>query len=108
MLDWNGDTIRYAGDILDYMVIANLLTVYNNNYYINWDEKEAIFAFIESSSWFDKYDSLYKTNFDASNLSSYESLWFEYVNKDLGGSLLKQIFSNILELKKMLIKILKV
>ena len=35
-LIWEGDVIRYAGDILDYMVIADLLVAHGYNYYINW------------------------------------------------------------------------
>ena len=33
-LDLQGDVIRYAGDILDYMVIADLLTMHSTNFYI--------------------------------------------------------------------------
>ena len=44
--DWTGDVVRYAGDILDYMVQANLLVKRpNNKYYINQVESIAIRRF---------------------------------------------------------------
>lgn len=48
--DWDGDVIRYAGDILDYLVQANLLNKQlNNHYYLNKSEALAIQRFIHPS-----------------------------------------------------------
>ena len=83
--DERGDIIRYAGDILDYMEIANLLAVYGGkNYYINTLENEAILKFINSTEWFNQYDGFIKRR-----TASYEGIkscyddWFAYVNRDI-------------------------
>jgi hypothetical protein len=86
--DWTGDVIRYAGDILDYMVIADLLQIHGNNFYINWKERESITAIIQSKNWFNAYDPLYTaTNFEA--LKVIEDHWFDYVNTYLDKELFK-------------------
>jgi hypothetical protein len=83
--DETGDVIRYAGDILDYMEIANLLVVYGGkNYYINTLENEAILKFVNSTEWFDQYDGFIKRK-----KATYEEIkscyddWFAYVNRDI-------------------------
>lgn len=83
--DETGDVIRYAGDILDYMEIANLLTVYGGkNYYINTLENEAVLKFVNSNEWFDEYDGFIKRR-----RATYEEIngcyddWFAYVNRDI-------------------------
>lgn len=88
-LEWNGDIIRYAGDILDYMVIADLLVAHGNDYYLNLADKETILAFIKSDLWFDGYDYLFNKEFDVSILSPIEDRWYGYVNTDLGNNLFK-------------------
>jgi len=88
-IDWQGDIIRYAGDILDYMVIADLLVLHGNKYYINYSDRETVTSFIESELWFDGYDQYYGENFEISELSIIEDNWFHYVNKDLGPDLFK-------------------
>lgn len=84
--DMTGDIIRYAGDILDYMEIANLLTTYDNrSYYLNTLEYEMILKFINSNEWFDGYDKMIANRsatleeINACNLG-----WAKYVNKDWG------------------------
>lgn len=59
--DETGDVIRYAGDILDYMEMANLLVCYDHkHFYINLKKEESVIEdFINSSLWFDGYDYLY-------------------------------------------------
>ena len=45
--DQTGDVIRYAGDIVDYMEIANLLVTYDSRtYYLNSLEEDAIIKLI--------------------------------------------------------------
>jgi hypothetical protein len=88
-LDWQGDIIRYAGDILDYMVIGDLIVQHGNKYYVNWGDRETITSFLESDLWFTGYDHLYNSNFPVSILKPIEDGWFRYVNKELGENLFK-------------------
>lgn len=80
--DWTGDIIRYAGDILDYMEIANLLKSYSGLYYLNELELDTIDAFINSEDWFTGYDSMIKTKkADIELINKLQIEWFLYVNK---------------------------
>lgn len=83
--DQTGDVIRYAGDIIDYMEIANLLVTYDSRtYYLNTLEEDAIIKFVESSEWFGEYDSMIKKKsgtLDAIN--ECKTGWFNYVNRDM-------------------------
>ena len=87
--DTRGDVIRYAGDILDYMVLANLLKTSHNYFYLNRLENEAIQSFINSIDYFEGYDAFYGTSFEASELNPIETDWFEYVNSGLDNNLFK-------------------
>lgn len=83
--DQTGDVVRYAGDIVDYMEIANLLITYDSRtYYLNSLEEDAIIKFVESTEWFDAYDSMIKRktgSLDAIN--NCKTAWFKYVNRDM-------------------------
>ncbi len=83
--DMTGDVIRYAGDIVDYMEIANLLKTWDSRtYYLNDLETETIVKFIESKEWFSGYDRMIakrKGSLDAINSVYYD--WFAYVNRDM-------------------------
>jgi len=82
--DSRGDTVRYAKDILDYMYIANLLTLHGDKYYLNLKEIEAIGAFIEKDIYFGDYDFLYGArDINARDITSLQSKWFDYVNREL-------------------------
>lgn len=86
--DQSGDIIRYAGDILDYMEIANLLVCYDGrNYYINQLENTAILRFVNSKEWFSKYD-YFINNRSATleQIKSHTESWFSYVNKEIQGT----------------------
>lgn len=80
-----GDVIRYAGDIIDYMEIANLLKTYDSRtYYLNTLEEEAIIKFCESSEWFAEYDAMLKKR--KGSLQAVKDCtmgWFSYVNRDI-------------------------
>lgn len=83
--DETGDVIRYAGDIIDYMEIANLLKTYDNRtYYLNTLEEDSIVKFCESGEWFGEYDTMI-----ANRSGSMEEVkgcvrgWFSYVNRRL-------------------------
>lgn len=79
----NGDVCRYAGDILDYMVLANLLHHKGTGYYyyLNKDALEAINYHLNNCCWFSDYDKFYfEEDMDTPVISSYEDKWFDYVN----------------------------
>lgn len=82
--DTKGDVIRYAGDILDYMEIANLLNTYDGKmYYINSLENEAILKFINSTEWFSEYDSMInKRAGSLEEINNCSEGWEDYVNRD--------------------------
>jgi hypothetical protein len=84
--DWTGDVIRYAGDILDYMGLANLVTTHGNGlYYINWLERDTVYAFIQSDEWFADYDQMIKTRQPNLQLiNEAQNQWYDYVNRPVG------------------------
>lgn len=83
--DQTGDVIRYAGDIIDYMEIANLLKTYDGRmFYLNTLEEEAIVRFCESTEWFAEYDAMLRTH--TGTLQAVKDCtagWFSYVNRDI-------------------------
>lgn len=83
--DQTSDVIRYAGDIMDYMEIANLLKTYDSyTYYLNTLEEEAIIKFIESLEWYPEYDKMIQER--AGTMEEVKSCvkgWFSYVNRDI-------------------------
>lgn len=83
--DTTGDVIRYAGDILDYMEIANLIISHDRKcFYINKLEEESILKFINSHEWFDKYDLMIeKRQADLHQVKGAQVDWFNYVNREL-------------------------
>ena len=88
--DWGGDITRYAGDILDYMEIADLLVSHNNAFYLNHVEDIAIHNFVNSNTSFDGYDKfLQKHSAEIQNIRELEQKWFEYVNQKLDDNVFK-------------------
>ncbi len=83
--DQTGDVIRYAGDIIDYMEIANLLKTYDSRtYYLNTLEEESIVKFCESNEWFDGYDAMIgKRSGSIEEVKKCINGWFAYVNRDM-------------------------
>ncbi len=83
--DQTGDVVRYAGDILDYMEIANLLKTYDSRtYYLNTLEEESIVKFCESSEWFSAYDNMIKNRHGSLEaVKACSEGWFTYVNRDM-------------------------
>lgn len=78
-----GDVYRYAGDILDYMVLANLLQHKGTGYYyyLNDENKEAINFHLRNSVWFNEYDQFYdKDSITNPEIGSLEELWLDFVN----------------------------
>lgn len=83
--DESGDITRYAGDILDYMEIANLLVVYGGkNYHLNQLENTAVLKFINSQEWFSGYDNISADSADVyDKINSCRDSWFRYVNRNM-------------------------
>ena len=83
--DQSGDVIRYAGDIVDYMEIANLLKTYDSKtYYLNTLEEESIVKFCESNEWFSEYDTMISQKRGSMEaIKACVSGWFSYVNRDM-------------------------
>ncbi|MCT4329382.1 DUF3883 domain-containing protein [Elizabethkingia anophelis] len=78
-----GDVYRYAGDILDYMVLANLLQHKGTGYYyyLNDENKEAIHYHLQHNVWFDGYDKFYNAKTITNpEIAQFEEIWFDYVN----------------------------
>lgn len=85
LYDQTGDVIRYAGDIVDYMEIADLLKTYDNRtYFLNALEDETIIKFCESNEWFSAYDNLIKNKKGTlKEVSDRSFAWFKYVNRNI-------------------------
>lgn len=79
-----GDIIRYAGDILDYMQLGNLLTSYNNKeFFLNRNENETIIKFINSTQWYNGYDGMIRNRTGSlESINESRCGWFEYVNQE--------------------------
>lgn len=78
-----GDLKRYAGDILDYMVLANLLTDKGSGfyYYLNDENKDTINFHLNNKVWFNGYERFYsEQDISNSEISELEEEWFSYVN----------------------------
>jgi hypothetical protein len=97
--DFEGDVVRYAGDILDYMVLANLVTVKpDGKYYPKTNEIEVLHAFMESEEYFPSYENLYKKeDIHLSDVSNVQINWFLYVNENLNQELFESNVLHILE-----------
>lgn len=89
-----GDITRYAGDILDYMVQANLMERKHGYYYLNLSELPSIMVFVKDAKYFTGYDSLYGKNPATSALTELEPYWFDYVNEGLSPELFKTDLSS--------------
>lgn len=83
--DQTGDVVRYAGDIIDYMEIANLLKTYDSRtYYLNTLEEDAIVKFCESGEWFSGYDIMINNRSGSIEaVKGCANRWLSYVNRDM-------------------------
>lgn len=73
-----GDVIRYAGDILDYMVLANLLTVDFEGRYRRHEPSRLILLLIScADNFFDDYNGCA----DIQKVHQLEAEWFRYVER---------------------------
>lgn len=92
-----GDMTRYAGDILDYMELANLLVKRNGYYYFKGNEVTAINIFANDTSFYKGYERFYKQkSIITAELSQEEPNWFQYVNDSLRADLFKTDIRSLL------------
>lgn len=85
-----GDMTRYAGDILDYMELANLLDSHGGYFTLKGNEKTAIEQFANDNTFFKGYEQFYsKKGVITSDISKVEPLWFKYVNDSMNPDLFK-------------------
>lgn len=89
--DQGGDVVRYAGDILDYMELADLVRLKPNyKYYLNAANIETIQAFVNGGEYFKPYDPLYsKKDLSLADVSATQQAWFHHVNNKLDSSIFK-------------------
>lgn len=94
-----GDVIRYAGDVLDYMVLAGLATLkLNAQYYLNMVSMEAMQAYLKDEEFFKPYSRFYgKTGISASTIGETQEAWFGFVNTRLPASVFKADIASIIE-----------
>lgn len=79
-----GDVYRYAGDILDYMVLANLLKTKGTQYYyyLNTDNPDLINRHLQNTAYFNQYDCFYhQEEISNTEIRALERQWFDYVNQ---------------------------
>ena len=83
--DTSGDVVRYAGDLLDYMEIANLLIAPDGKrFYLNNLETETVLKFINSNLWFTDYDLMIKNRSGSLKaINNEKERWFSYANTEL-------------------------
>ena len=86
-----GDVVRYAGDVLDYMELADLVTLRPNyQYYPNTFNAEVIQAFIQNVGFFAAYSDLYNNEeITLRDITNTQNRWFEYVNSNLDPEVFK-------------------
>ena len=85
-----GDVTRYAGDILDYMELSNLLNCKYGYYSLKENQSQAIKVFSTDKTFFNGYEQFYgRQDYETSELSAIESQWFDYVNKSMSPDLFK-------------------
>lgn len=82
--DRTGDVIRYAKDILDYMVIADILTYRpaTDTYSLNPRSIAAAISLQNEAAMFDGYQHLYGTTPTAADVKVCNVDWIEFVNLD--------------------------
>ena len=85
-----GDVTRYAGDILDYMVIASLLQENHGYFSLEVNQCDAIKAFADDTTFFNGYEKFYSMHtIKTQDVSAIEWGWFHYVNQAINPNLFK-------------------
>jgi hypothetical protein len=97
--DSEGDVIRYAGDILDYMELADLVRQRPNyQYYLNMANIDVLQAFVSSDTEFTPYKAMYSNpKLTAQDVNETLETWFNYVNNKLDSSIFEANVLSIIE-----------
>lgn len=97
--DQKGDVIRYAGDVLDYMELADLVKLRPNyQYYLNTVNLETIQAFINDTTYFEPYQRLYgKSDLILADITATQQQWFRFVNNKLDSAIFEANVLSIIE-----------
>jgi hypothetical protein len=83
--DQTGDVIRYAQDILDYMVLADILVkrVNTNTYHFKTQGQEAALKISQRAPIFRGYERFYGNGLpDTGEIAEVEDEWMAFVNED--------------------------
>lgn len=79
--DSSSDVVRYAGDILDYCVLAELLVKGDDGYFrINMKNRDIVELFARSNRIFDKYEKI--SFLGSRRIHPLEPVWFSYVERN--------------------------
>lgn len=83
--DTGGDIVRYAGDILDYLVLADLLDhKLDGKYYPRMQNLEVIASFLNKTAFFEGYDNYYNQEvIQISDIRDLEQSWFSFANQSI-------------------------
>lgn len=97
--DQSGDVTRYAGDILDYMELADLVTLKPNyTYYPNMHNIEVFESFLQKGTTFPEYEKLYtKNTLTLEDIKNTQSQWYDYINERLDEDLFSANFITLVE-----------
>jgi hypothetical protein len=95
--DETGDVVRYAGDVLDYMVLAGLLDHrhVNNRFYIRPQGAIAADAIAVNAPIFDGYRDLYGKRVQPSEVVGDAVSWCDFVNQAFSSALEVDAFGEI-------------
>ncbi len=83
--DQTGDIVRYAQDILDYMVLGDILSKRpnTNSYYLKPQGLEAAMMISQRAPQFQGYEKFYTQHaIDTRDISDVEEQWLRFVNED--------------------------
>lgn len=82
--DERGDVVRYAGDVLDYLVLAQLLEhrPVNNRYHLRSQGALVADALAMNAPIFEGYSNLYGFSVKASDVVGEAAEWSDFVNAD--------------------------
>ncbi len=79
--DSTGDVVRYAGDILDYCVLAELLVERDGGrFVINERNRDIVELFAKSDAFFHAYESVQPS--EMHRIRALEPSWFAYVDRN--------------------------
>lgn len=92
-----GDVTRYAGDILDYMQLANLLNERYGYYSLKENQQPSIALFAAASPFFEGYQQFYALDEpNLTEIAKQEPEWFAYINDSLDASVFQTDLGSVI------------